>query len=251
MIFKYSELRKFLACMAERVPVVSLGDWNGENAVVLRHDIDLDIQPAFELAEIEMDYGIRSTFMVMITCCAYNPASPKNRKMLRDMSEWGFEIGLHFDPNVYEKTNQSCLEREVDNEAEILSRIIGKKIRSVSLHDPSGYGEIPIFEGYANAYDKRIFNDEHYLSDSRMLFRNKNPYAILEKVKDAPIQILLHPCHYTKDGATYPDIFTGIARRYMDGIDNWFRVNSTYVEQMENDLFSYMIENQSVCGERK
>ena len=66
----------------------------------------------------------------------------------------------------------------------------------------------------SDAYDKKIFSDEYYLSDSRMDFRGKNPYTFAERVKKHPIQILLHPIHYTKKGLKYPDIFHKFIKRF-------------------------------------
>ena len=242
MIFKYSELREFLKFTASQADVIPFREWKGQKAILMRHDIDLDIFPAYELARIERELGIGSTFMVMTTCPAYNPLSDKNRRLLRQMIEWGFEIGLHLDPNIYGCDSIKELEKHLKEETKILETACGQEIRSISLHNPSGFGDFPIFDGFINAYDPRIFRDECYMSDSRMLFSGKNPYEFVRRVKEMPLQIALHPNHYTVDGNGYPEIFHGIAARYINDLDRWFRVNSTYVEQMPQHLYDYFIK---------
>lgn len=243
MIFKYKEFKKYLEFAKSIGKITPLDKWDGSNAIVLRHDVDFDIDLAYQLALIETECNVRSTFFILTTCNTYNPLSAINRIKLYEMANMGFEIGLHFDPTVYGDVNESQMKTFVDQEAKILFSITGSPVKSVSLHNPSIHGQYPLFEGYNNAYDPRIFSDSSYLSDSRMDFRGKNLYEFVEKVKDRPIQILLHPLHYSDNGLDrYPDIFCNHIKRYTDAIDDSFRVNSTYVEQITSlDLFSYVI----------
>jgi len=63
MIFKYSELKLFLSHINSNYSVVSLSEWDGSNQIIMRHDVDLDIYPAYEIALIESEIGLRSTFL--------------------------------------------------------------------------------------------------------------------------------------------------------------------------------------------
>ena len=230
---------KFIKSIRKITP---LGDWDGSNAVILRHDVDFDIEHAYQLALIEAESDVRSTFFILTSCTTYNPLSASNRKKLYEMAKMGFEIGLHFDPTLYGDVDEAQLKAFVDQEARIVSCITGVSVKSVSLHNPSIHGKYPLFDGYNNTYDRRIFSDASYLSDSRMDFRGKNPFTFVKKVKDCPIQILLHPVHYSEKGLAYPDIFYEHIKRYTDAIDNSFRVNSTYEAQISSmGLFSYII----------
>ena len=243
MIFKYSEFKKFIYHMKSLGNVIPLGQWNFSNVILLRHDVDFDIDAAYQLSLIEAECDIRSTFFFLTTCHTYNLFSALNRKKLCEMANAGFEIGLHFDPTIYGDASIDQLAAFVDQEAEMLSLITGQPVKSVSLHNPSVHGQYPMFEKYLNAYDKRIFSDALYLSDSRMDFRGKNPFTFAEKVKDHPIQILLHPMHYSENGFGYPDIIHERIKSYIDSIDNLFRENSTYVKQISNtDLNSYIVK---------
>jgi len=140
------------------------------------------------------------------------------------MVDMGFEIGLHFDPSVYESQDLGALENSVGIEAEVLSHITGEKVRSVSLHSPTTTGRHPLFKSYNNAYDKRIYSSKCYLSDSRLTFRH-DPYKFVKKATKYPIQILLHPMHYSEEGFDYKGIFKSFFGSFLENVDNYYRLN--------------------------
>lgn len=247
MIFSYDELKKFIKHMKKIGKIVSLDEWDGSNAIILRHDVDFDIEPAYRLSLVESECGIRSSFFIMVTCNSYNPLSLPNRKKIRKMVEMGFEIALHFDPTVYGDVDEEQLVKFVDREAEMLSFAAGVPIKSISLHNPSVHGQYPIFKNYNNAYDKKIFSDTNYLSDSRMVFIDKSPYEFIKLVQEHPVQVLLHPLHYSEKNCSYPEIILKHVKQHVDSIDGEFRFNSTYVNQLKHgDLFSFVVNSWKV-----
>jgi hypothetical protein len=214
--------------------VISLAEWDGRNSIILRHDVDLDIYPAFKMAEIESQHGITSSFFILTTGL-YNPGSFHNRKMLREMIQMGFEIGLHFDTSIYD---DEALDREFQRECDFLTQILDTEIRSYSFHNPSVNGKYPTMNTkLRNAYAPAIFGDGIYLSDSRLDFRGVDPYAFAERVRSGTIQMLLHPLHYSEDGKPYPEIFYRYAKRFIENVDATFRVNSKYCALLPNPLF--------------
>lgn len=243
LIFKYEYLKNFIFHATKITKIVSFANWNDENCIILRHDVDFDLKAAYNVSLIEEECGVESTFFIMTTCDTYNPLSPKNRLMLLKMANNGFEIGLHFDPTVYGDIPQNELNSKVDLEVKILESIIGQKIKSISLHNPSIHGQYPKFEGYINAYNMDFFNDESYMSDSCMNFRGKDPFEFVSKANEKPIQILLHPLHYTENGEDYIQIFTSFILDLTEKIDNNFRANPTYSSLIgQNHLTDYVIE---------
>lgn len=241
MIFKYTEYKKYINHLKNFGKVVPLCKWDLSSAIILRHDVDFDVEAAYKLALLEMECEIRSTFFFLTSCQTYNLFSAPNRLKLSKLAEMGFEIGLHFDPTLYGDIGIDQLNEYVEQEADRLSQITGDATNSVSLHNPSIHGQYPIFKDYNNAYDSQMFSDDRYLSDSRMNFRGKDPYVFIEQAKDYPIQIVLHPLHYSEDGAGYPEIFHKFVKRMVDDIDLRFRNNSTYLNQIAGtDLFSYI-----------
>jgi hypothetical protein len=226
-VFAYEGLKAFLKAVQAHSAVFPLRDWTGQPGVILRHDVDMEVLPAFRMAEVEADAGVRSSLFFLTTAATYNLAAARNRRMLREMAAQGFEIGLHFDPTVYGDVADEDLRPYLEAEARVLEDILGAEVRSVSLHNPSVHGRYPIFEGWRNAYDPSIFGADRYLSDSRMSFR-RDPAGFLAGRAGEVSQLLLHPLHYSEDGAVYPDPMARFVERFTDELHEAFLANSSY-----------------------
>lgn len=240
-IFTYAGLGDFLAKVASETRIIPLRDWDGDPALILRHDVDLSIDSAARMAELEMTCGVRSTFFIMGTNEWYNPASPQNRRTLQKMVQDGFEIGLHFDVLAVPDENPAEARRRLELEAEVLSAASGAKIGSVSLHNPSISGQYPLFEGYINAYDPRFFGPGRYASDSCMLFR-EDLEALATRGKDETVQLLLHPLHYSPSGGGYDQIFSDMMLKLFHAVDAEWCQNVTYSQTLERGLLTSFLE---------
>jgi hypothetical protein len=244
MIATYTEYKQIIRFMMDNGRVTSFAQWDLSNAIILRHDVDLDIDSAYELSKIEVELGVRSSYFFLLNCDTYNVFSMNNRQKLKEMADLGFEIGLHFDPSIYGNVSHAKLAEYVEKESQLLFEVSGFKVKTISLHNPSVLGNYPLFSGYNNAYDESFFSDDYYLSDSRMDFNGKDPYQFIKKVKTHTVQVLLHPLHYSEKRQEYPEIFRQHVKRYVDKIDEDFSINSKYASQMSSsNLFSYVINN--------
>lgn len=122
--------------------------------------------------------------------------SRKNRDTLNEIAQLGHEIGLHFDEENY-KNKDINIEELIYQEADILTNILDKPVKSVSMHRPSkktleaNYQ----FNNIINAYGKNFFSEFKYVSDSRMNWREDVLSIIKEKEYDK-IHILTHPFWY-------------------------------------------------------
>ena len=191
--FTLDGLRLFLEHTRRIASVTPLGQWDGRNAVLLRHDVDFSLEAAHDVSRLEKACGVRTTFCLMVKNPAYDLSAIANRALVREMAGEGFEIGLHFDPSVY---GSDELAQRVQEEAAILEELTEHPVRSLSLHNPAEYGDYVTFEGYCNAYDEAIFSDAIYLSDSNRNLRNKDPFEFVKKACRRHIQVLLHPLYY-------------------------------------------------------
>lgn len=241
MIFAYTKYQSFLKYLQSLASIKRLQDWQGENSFILRHDVDLEIEAALALAKVEQSQGVRSSFFFLTSCDSYNICSQYNRKMLQEIHTMGFEIALHFDPTIYCTSDLQELTKQVDKEASLLADIVGESVKSVSLHNPSVHGFYPMFEGYRNAYDPAIFSHDNYLSDSRMSFRGKDPFDFVTRVKHSPLQILLHPMHFSDQGQGYRGRLCEHIKSYCDRLESGFRENSSCDEELGNDSLLSLI----------
>jgi len=173
-----------------------------EMPCILRHDVDFDLDKALTLAQIEADAArrmgikIASTFFILINTNFYNAFTSMNRKKLAKILELGHEIGLHFVETPSE-ADEDSLKVEILNEIEILSRIIARKVRTVSIHRPSAriLKANLIIPGVVNAYSRTFVGDYKYLTDSRMHWR-EDVEAIVKSGQHKRLHIVAHPFWY-------------------------------------------------------
>lgn len=149
-----------------------------DKSVILRHDVDYDLDKAVALAKYEQslvyDYGkLKPTYFVLLTSGFYNLYSYESRKKMDTILETGAEIGLHFDEAAYESGSIDQFKERIYTEAGHLGDIIDKPIRVVSMHRPSAFtldSNIEL-DGLVNSYSKEFFKDMKYISDSRRNWR--------------------------------------------------------------------------------
>lgn len=67
----------------------------------LRHDIDLSLDAALRMAELEAEHGVRTTYLLMTESIFYNLASSEGVSAIARLRELGHAVGLHaVHPNV-------------------------------------------------------------------------------------------------------------------------------------------------------
>ena len=168
---------------------------------IIRHDVDMDLQEAVNLAKIEKEEGIRATYFVLLTSDYYNLLAGDNLKSSKELLELGHEIGLHFDISAYD-TNLSVAEagKAIKKELEWLEQILEIKVKSISWHIPRKdllgahldcLDELGVF----NAYDPYFYLGYKYISDSMMRWREPVEEYIQKKEYNK-LQILTHPIWY-------------------------------------------------------
>jgi hypothetical protein len=236
MIFKYEELRHFFDEINKRGRTQLFKDWKGDNVFLIRHDVDFDIQLAYDLALIEKEQGIVATYFILTTCYSYNVLSNENRALLRKMIDMGHEIGLHFDPTLYDGDLNDAVEKETN----VLAFACGQKIKSISLHNPSVHGQYPMFEGYMNAYRPEVFTNDTYISDSCFDFRGKIPLDFIANIEKGPVQVLLHPLHYSETGEGYDVVFPNALKHRINIIHDEFSNNAAYKRQVGRSLLELL-----------
>src|SRR5258706_7568080 len=85
----------------------------GHPFVVLRHDIDISLRPALEIARIEYEQGIQGTYFVLLRSPFYNSLSRPNAELIRQIHQYGHQIATHLDLAAYDNDLARAL-MEVD-----------------------------------------------------------------------------------------------------------------------------------------
>jgi hypothetical protein len=150
--------------------------------LLLRHDVDLSLPAAVELAELEANRGATATYFLMTESVFYNLASEEGRRALARLRELGHQIGLHAVwPNV-----------EFDERFD----------RVMAWHNPDPpYMSAPV-DGGVNVMQPPWFTEGHYRSDSNQHWRSGCPHDELARGEPEWLQLLTHPEIWVYPGAT-------------------------------------------------
>ena len=107
-----------------------------DRSIILRHDIDFCPEKALEIAKIEYEIGVKSTYFVLLSTEFYNVFSRESSRIFSEILDMGHQIGLHFDEQRYETSSIEQIKEHIYNEKEILERALRTQIRVVSMHRP-------------------------------------------------------------------------------------------------------------------
>lgn len=149
----------------------------GKN-VELRHDVDISLIAAYNMAETEYRNKVKSTYYIRTDCDYYNPFSIESQRMINKMKSWGHEIGIHVDVN-----NKDSLGNLHEY---LMTREIIFNTNKFTFHKNSEYtkslGDIGLF------INKSIVGK--YVSDSRDSF-DEEKLKFLKEEDD--YTLLIHP----------------------------------------------------------
>jgi hypothetical protein len=202
--------------------------------ILSRHDVEYSVERAYALSRIEDSLDFTADYFFQWTNNSYNILSRRNMEMIKDMSERGHRIGLHFALNGL--TDMELIRKQIIKETNILSEMFGFEIRQFSIHRPSKdvLKANLKFPGLINAYQDEFFTFSEnaatdanlkvkYLSDANHIWRYGYPDAETLSRHDK-IQILTHPFGWTKKGYdNFENYKTLIREKYeemIESIDN-------------------------------
>ena len=209
-----------------------------EKTVILRHDIDFSPKKALEIAKIEYELGVKSTFFVLLSSEFYNIFSKSVSKALNEIVDMGHQVGLHFDEKRYNKSSIEDITKKIYSELNILKMALNRSSDIISMHRPSKLmlKENITFNGAINSYSKKFFTDMKYVSDSRMSWK-EDIFEVIESEKYKKIHILTHPFWYSNEAETTKDklcSFINQAREYRYNlIDDNFKNLDEYLKLEE------------------
>lgn len=172
---------------------------NIRKSVIFRHDVDNSLEKALEVARIEKENSVNSTFFVLLSTDFYNVFSKKSDSIIKEILNYGHKIGLHFDEKKYAIKSKEELENYIEFEKNILEVVFDIVVDAVSMHRPSKWileNDIQ-FKNVINSYSKEFLHQFKYLSDSRMYWR-EDVLKIIESRQYEKLHILTHPIWYAE-----------------------------------------------------
>ena len=174
----------------------------GDAVAFVRHDVDVSLSHARDMALVEREWNVRTTYHVMSRSPFYDLASTTSRAELAEIARAGHEIGLHFFASEEQlKFEAPELEAAIDVECMQLEDLLGAPVRSLSFHlPPAAVLKGPLLLGRrVNAYAADLLG--WYLSDSRGRWREGDPRESLTKPRSKVLQLLVHPIWWGKSHA--------------------------------------------------
>lgn len=167
-----------------------------KKGLLLRHDVDFDVQLANELGALENAIGVKSTFFFMLSSASYNLAEQNNVRIVMALKDAGHHISLHFDPTPY-----SDFKAGLSKELGIFERLFDVTPECISIHRPNEYFlryDSPINK-IRHTYQSIYCTTIKYFSDSQGNFNYGHPLESAEFANKRSIQLLIHPIWWVTD----------------------------------------------------
>jgi hypothetical protein len=158
------------------------GSAPSEGDLLLRHDVDLSLEAALEMAELEAEEGVATTYLLMTRSVFYNLASHEGERAIARLRELGHQVGLHaIHPNV-----------ELDARFDPV----------VAWHNPEPAFMTAPIDGVVNVMEQTYFDLATYRSDSNHRWRSGCPHDELQAGAFPWLQMLVHPEIWVYPGST-------------------------------------------------
>jgi hypothetical protein len=150
--------------------------------LILRHDVDLSLDAALGVAEVEAAEGTWSTWFLMTRSVFYNLDSAEGERAVTRLRELGHRVAHHA---VYPHV-------ELDERFDPV----------VAWHNPDPEFMQTEIDGAVNVMRPPFFEPEHYRSDSNQRWRQGCPHDDLREGRFEWLQLLTHPEIWAFDGAS-------------------------------------------------
>ncbi|WP_376794691.1 hypothetical protein [Thermogemmatispora sp.] len=204
--FTLEGYRQLLSAFAEHGYRCSLFDAleeqleRGESILLLRHDIDISLKAALEIARVENESGFQATYFVMLSSPFYNVLSTESARLLEQIHAYGHDIALHIDLQDYHGRHLN-----VEHEIEVLAHFYPFVKRTIaSVHSPRTLASLPVEEARPiyRVYHFAQRGDLAYISDSTGRWRYGHPLQSAAFRERKAIQLLTHPIWWVAEGET-------------------------------------------------
>lgn len=166
--------------------------------ILLRHDIDLSLERALPLIRLERSLGLVSTIFVRVHAQGYNPFDLNNYALLRQYSDWGCEIALHYEPVFMQRTREDPL-HVLQRAKAVLEAVLDKPVYGLVSHAPRlapfierlQTDEIRALGFLYDANEARFTSESLYLSDANRRWKKGCPCRHLGN--NPRITLVVHP----------------------------------------------------------
>ena len=150
--------------------------------LILRHDVDLSLEAALAVAEVEASEGATATYFLMTRSVFYNLASSEGEHTIDRLRELGHRVAHH------------AVWPHVD--------LDGRFDPVVAWHNPDPEFMQAEIDGAVNVMRPPFFDPARYRSDSNQRWRHGCPHDELARGTFDWLQLLTHPEIWAYEGTT-------------------------------------------------
>lgn len=204
--FSYDEYKKILFAFKSRFKNIKQAK-NHEEFVILRHDVEFSLERALELAKIDFQCEVESTFFIQVYSSAYNAFSYEEIKRIKKIKDLGHEIGLHLYVSHLNVHKLESLIFEIEKQKKIFEIGLDLSCNIFSYHRPPKWVldiRADNLCNMINVYGPSFFEyapepvQIKYISDSMHKWSYGYP---LDYFSFSKIQLLIHPDEWTEFGS--------------------------------------------------
>ena len=185
-----------------------------EDFILLRHDLDIAVTPAVEMARVEEARGVRACYYVRLHAENYNTLDAETLDSLLEIEGRGHELGLHYEPGWFLARNADVA-NGIRSDIATLESALGHRLPSISQHEPSMgpvLDDLP--DGYPCAYQRHLIVGINYHGDSGFKWREG---CLCEKIETVPrMHILIHPENWVRPSGSWEEALRHHARQLCD-----------------------------------
>ena len=235
--FTYTEYRRLLAHLTDCQYEFAWFDeaaarlQTGRPFILLRHDIDMCLEAARRMAEVEADCRIVATYFFLLRTEHYNLFSKEGAETARSILDLGHALGLHFDCAAYaDGCDVDTLAAACRREAGILEAWFGRPVSVVSYHRPNALvlsGEPELSRPRLHTYMEIFRAPITYLSDSRGQWSRGSPTTTTAFRDARPLHVLVHPVWWDDNVASPEARLAAFRRRRVAALDGSLARNCT------------------------
>jgi len=200
-IFTLGYYEEFVSCLRKAYHLTTFQEGKINHAppkLIMRHDIDMDLESALRMSSLENKLGIHATYFFMVRCPLYNIFSGSGSEQVKQILANGHYLGLHFDCALYEDVSTNNLNYYVSKECQLLESFFENPVEAVSFHRP---GRLELsgveLEKLPHTYERVFLEKFKYFSDSRGIWAYGNPLESEAFSKRENLHILVHPVWWT------------------------------------------------------
>ena len=170
-----------------------------KGSLIIRHDIDFDIDYTYKISLIEKELNVKSTFFFMLNTKSYNIFEESNFQKITEIKKNGNVVSLHFDPTVYQD-----VQKGLEKEKTIFEQLFDVKVDIISIHRPDEIflNDSEKLFGVKHTYEPRYFSEIKYFSDSQGDFKYGHPVFSDAFANLDTIQLLIHPLWWIQNNSS-------------------------------------------------